>query len=157
MSCLTDNIEKLNDDSTLSETTSQKLSNNEIDTKKINSILKSSQKKTKDNKNVKNTNNNSDLMIPSKKKKLNESTIDMLNDNTLDCFPDESTVMLIGNGDVEDQTSSQDCSQNVVTFNLNETQQEASESSASQKPESNVKKRKRRGSAFHVDQSIAYA
>ena len=80
----------------------------------------------------------------------------MLNDNTLDGFSiDENTVDII-----DDEEMSQECSQNVVTFNLNDnntnTQQEASGSSTSQSQSiTSVKKRKRRCSAFYVDQSIA--
>ena len=135
-----------NDDSLLAQ--DENLSNDII--KKPNSILKKP-------KNKKQKSNDSDSTISTVKKKLlNESSIDMLNDNTLDGFSiDENTVDII-----DDEEMSQECSQNVVTFNLNDnntnTQQEASGSSTSQSQSiTSVKKRKRRCSAFYVDQSIA--
>jgi hypothetical protein len=102
-----------------------------------------------------------DLMISSKKQLIG----DILNDNTLDGFSiEENTMMTTTNDiatdigvteDIDDdlsQISQTGCSQNIVTFNLKDTQQEMSEN----KPESRVKRGKRRGSAFIVDQSIAY-
>jgi hypothetical protein len=108
-------------------------------------------------KNKKQNSNDSDIIPTVKKKLLNESSIEMLNDNTLDGFSIEKNTVDI----IDDEEMSHECSQNVVTFNLidNNTQQDASESSTStsqQHQQTTVKKRKRRGSAFHVDQSLAY-
>lgn len=145
------NSDKLNENSLLSE---EKLSNDDdgVNNKKLNSILKKPKAKKQNSANSVN-----DLKI-NKKKPIDESSIDMLNDNTLDGFSiEENTVTSDVIVDNENDDLSQECSQNVVTFNLNDNKliQDASESSTSQqqKPESVVKKRKKR--TFNIDPSIA--
>lgn len=105
------------------------------------------------------------------------TTIEMINDNTLDGFsiePEDATDTMMsvasdvinmncgGGGDTtnnigddEEDTKEEDTrdsNQNVVTFNLKDTNENSESNSQSQK--ALVKKRKRRCSAFYVDQSI---